>query len=145
MHNRDVSSIIKFFVAPDRLAAAGAVESGPEAAFDHATFGNFDAWSTLEEWEGILTGRDLDALPGDPEVIAGDDEPVVLLASGDLVRALADADGQTLDAAAMQWTELRANDGETIDDELAAEILTKVAGLSVNAVRTGGSLYCWIS
>jgi hypothetical protein len=42
VHNRNVISIITFFVAPDHLAVAGAAETGPEAVFDCATFGNFD-------------------------------------------------------------------------------------------------------
>jgi hypothetical protein len=146
VHNRDMSSIISFFVAPDHLAATDAVNGGPEVDFDHATFGNFDVWSTLEEWEGILTNGDVDNLPGGSGVIAGgDDEPVVLSVSADLVRALADADGLTLDAAAERWTELRADEGETIHDELAKQILATVAGLCAGAVRSGGSLYCSIS
>lgn len=63
--NLPVSSIIKFFVASDNAAAAGVGEGGPGPAFESATYGNFDVWSTLEEWECLLMDRELAALIAD--------------------------------------------------------------------------------
>ena len=142
-----VSSIITFFIAADHAEAAGTVDRGPGAGADSVTFGNFDVLATLEEWESILTDRDLEELvdAGESEVIAGgDDGPTVLAVSGDLVTALAAADDRTLDTAARRWTGLRADEGEPIDDELAAEIVVGVAALAGKAVRTAGVLCCWI-
>jgi hypothetical protein len=144
-----MSSIIKFFVAPDDGAAAGAARSGPEAHFESATYGNFDAWSSLTEWEGVMAHRTVEELldEGQPKVVTGDDNdaPVVLAASPDLTRLLANADEATLNDLAEQWLELRADEGEVIDDELASELVAAVAGLATSAARTGQSLYCWIA
>jgi len=146
MDNRHVSSIIEFFVAPDDAAAAGVAESGPGARFESATYGNFDVWSTLEEWEGILTDRSLDELvSGGGNVVAGGDGiPLVLAMPRALTTALADADDHLLSGAAEQWIRLRDEEGETIDSELAQELIREVAALAVDAIRTGSSLYCWI-
>ena len=146
MDNRHVSSIIEFFVAPDDAAAAGVAESGPGASFESATYGNFDVWSTLEEWESILTDRSLEELvSGGGNVVAGGDGiPLVLATSRDLTTALADADAHLLSRTAEQWIQLRDEAGETIDSELAQELIREVAALAFDAIRTGSSLYCWI-
>ena len=146
MDNRHVSSIIEFFVAPDDAAAAGVAEGGPGVSFESATYGNFDVWSTLEEWESILTGRSLEELvSGGGNVVAGGDGiPLVWAIPRDLMTALADADDQLLSGAAEQWIRLRDEEGETIDSELAQELIREVAALAVDAIRTGSSLYCWI-
>jgi hypothetical protein len=142
-----VSSIIEFFVAPDDTAAAGVAERGPGGSFESATYGNFDVWSTLVEWESILGSRGLVELmtSGGPEVVAGSDGfPVVLVAPRDLTIALAGADDHMLGTTAERWVELREEEGEIIDDELAQQVIREVAALAVGAARTGESLYCWI-
>lgn len=141
-----MSSIIKFFVAPDNAAAASVVESGPGPGFESVTYGNFDVWSTLEEWESLLMDRDLDELiaGGGPDVVSGDDTPLVLLVPPDLTKALADAGGETLGRTAERWIELRSEEGEAIDDDLAHGLVGEVAALAANAARTKSSLYCWI-
>lgn len=147
VHNRFVSSIIEFFVARDDAAAVSVAEIGPSGSFESATYGNFDVWSTLEEWESILTSRSIEELvtsDGPNVVVGGDGFPVVLTVSLDLTRALAAADDHMLSGAAERWVELRDEEGEIIDDELAQEIVKEVAALAVGAVRTGKSLYCWI-
>jgi len=140
-----MSSIIKFFVAPDNAVAASVVASGPGAEFESATYGNFDVWSTLEEWESLLNNRDLDDVTAGegPDVVSGD-APLVLLVPADLVRALADADGEMRSRTTERWIEMRAEDGEPIDAELAHELVGEVAALSASAARTNSSLYCWI-
>ncbi|OXM60912.1 hypothetical protein [Amycolatopsis vastitatis] len=142
-----MSSIIEFFVAPDDAAAAGVVQNGPGAGFEPAAYGNFDVWSTLGEWESILTGRGLEEpiAGGGPDVVAGGDgSPVVLAVPRDLTRALAGAGRHLLGTTAERWVERREEDGETIDDELARQLLGEVAALAAGAAGTGRSLYCWI-
>ncbi|GID91105.1 hypothetical protein ACFQFC_38180 [Amorphoplanes digitatis] len=141
-----MSSIISFFVAGDDAAAASVAVGGPGADLEPAEYGNFDVISTIEEWESVLTGRDLDELivSGGADVVSGDDEPLVLLVPSTLTGALAAADAPTLAEAAERWIALRAEEGETIDEELAQDLLGELAALSTKAERTGGSLYCWI-
>jgi hypothetical protein len=142
-----VSSIIEFFVARDDAAAVSVAGNGPSGCFESATYGNFAVWSTLEEWESILTSRSIEELvtSGGPNVLAGADGfPVVLTVPPDLTTALAAADDHMLRSAAERWVELRDEEGELIDGELAQEIVKEVAGLAVGAARTGKSLYCWI-
>lgn len=146
LDNDDVSSIIKFFVARDNTIARSVVGNGPGEDFESATYGNFDVWSTLEEWESLLTDRALEQLiaAGGPDVVAGNDSPLVLLVSRDLTEALADADAEVLDGMAERWSGLRAEEGEAIDDELAHELIREVAALAANAVGSRNSLYCWV-
>ena len=143
-----MSLIIEFFVAPDDAAAVGVSRNGPGAAsFESATYGNFDVWSTLDEWECILTSRGIDdpVTGGGANFIAGGDgSPVVLAARPELTRALAAADDDLLGRTAERWVELREEEGEFIDGELAQEIVREVAALAAGATQTGKSLYCWI-
>lgn len=78
------------------------------------------------------------------DVVSGDDPPLVLLVPPDLTKALTDAGGETLDRTAGRWIELRSEDGEAIDNEVAHELVGAVAALAANAARTRSSLYCWI-
>jgi hypothetical protein len=141
-----MSSIIEFFVALDDAVAAGVAVGGPGADLKPATYGNFDVFSTLDEWQSILTNQDLDELveQGGADVVSGDDEPLVLRVPPALTRALAQADRETLGNTAERWIALRAEEDEEIDEELAHDILAELAALSAEAERTGGSLYCWI-
>ncbi|MFI5895151.1 hypothetical protein ACIA5D_34130 [Actinoplanes sp. NPDC051513] len=137
-----MSSIIEFFVAPDPDAAADVIDGGPSDEYETASYGNFDVLSTIEEWEQILTG----GYTGGAEVVAGgDDEPLVLLIPPAVTAALAAASGGELADVTDQWLDLRAEAGEEIDEELAAELLAEVAALATEAVRAGASLYCWVS
>ncbi|MEU8817500.1 hypothetical protein [Actinoplanes sp. NPDC048796] len=142
-----MSSIIKFFVAPDDEVAAGAAEEGPGARFEPITYGNFDVWSTLEELESILTGRDLEEVldQGGPEIISGAGEPMLLRVPTVLVEALSTADSETISGAAEQWLSLRAGEGEALDEELAHEIVSELAATAARAQRTTQSLYCWVA
>ncbi|GIG88577.1 hypothetical protein [Plantactinospora endophytica] len=142
-----MSKIITFFVAADHTVAAGVGEGGPGDEFETAEYGNFDVWSTLEKWESVLTNRSLDDVisDGEQDVVVGDGEgPLVLVASPALTTALAEADDRTLATTAEQWIRLRAEEGETIEEELAHDLVGEVAALSVSAVRAGGSVYCWV-
>jgi hypothetical protein len=141
-----MSSIIMFFVARDNAVAADVAEGGPGDALEPATYGNFDVWTTLEEWETILLNRDLEELfaEGGPDVVSADHEPLVLLVPQALTKALARADGELLSRTAERWITLRAEEGEAIDEELAHDLLSEMAALSAKAERTESSLYCWI-
>ncbi|GIE80535.1 hypothetical protein Aph02nite_64850 [Actinoplanes philippinensis] len=130
-----MSTIIEFFLAADRETAAAAVEAGPGG--DALTYGNFDALLSIEEWESLLTGREFDDVEG-PEPLGDDDGALVLIFPAVLTEALAgDVTG-----VAGRWLELRAEEGEQIDEDLGAEIVAEVAALAVRARRTGELLCC---
>jgi hypothetical protein len=133
-----VSTIIKFFIAPDDAAAAAVQKGGPGDGADVVTYGNFDVYLSIEDWECLLTGRDLTDVEG-PGVL-GDDGPMVLVFPPSLTEAFA---GDVTGVAA-RWLESRAAEGEIIDEELGEEIVTEVAALAVRARRTGAGLYCWV-
>jgi hypothetical protein len=141
-----MSSIITFFVARDDAAAAAVAVGGPGDDLEPARYGNFDVFSTLDEWQSILTDRDLEELAAEAgaDVVSGDDEPLVLHVPDALTEALAHADHQSLADAAARWIELRAEEDEEIDEELALDLLGELATLSARAQRAASSLYCWI-
>jgi hypothetical protein len=136
-----VSTIVEFFVASGDDVAAAAVEGGPGPQFETAGFGNFDAWTSLEEWEHLLTGQGVDNVQG-PETL-GDEPPLVLVFPPALTAALAGASAETLGDVARQWAGLRAEEGQEIDDGIATRILTEVSGLAGRAQASGAALYCW--
>ena len=156
------SIIITFFVVADDPAAAALAGPGPGDDLPTAKYGNFDVWTTLTEWESLATGRDLEEIEdeGGADMVSGADEPVVLAFPAALTEALAaaaaaaaaagaagvgaGAGARTLSRLAEAWIELRAEEGEEIDEELANDLLGELAGLAVEAVKTGGSLYVWI-
>ncbi|MBB2947482.1 hypothetical protein FB565_007253 [Actinoplanes lutulentus] len=141
-----MSSIITFFVVADDAVAAALAGSGPGADLAIAEYGNFDVWTTLTEWESLATGRDLDEVEDDggADMVSDADEPVVLAFPPALTEALAAADAPALNRLASRWIELRAEEGEEIDEELANDLLGEVAGLAAEAVKAGASLYVWI-
>ena len=143
-----MSTIIKFFVAPDHTAAAAVVEVGPDDFFESLTFGNFDAEEALIEWESIFTGQTFEGLVAAdvPEVVAdpGNGEgPVVLAASRALQDALAVAEEQRLVEVSRLWVAERAAYGEVFDEGIAVRILSGLAGLVRVIGRKPGGLYCW--
>ncbi|MFD8509505.1 hypothetical protein ACFV2L_43365 [Streptomyces sp. NPDC059687] len=145
-----MSIVIKFFVAPDNEAAAAVARGGPDRVFDSLTFGNFDAEEALIEWEIIFTGRSFEELVAadEPEFVAdpGDGEgPVVLAASRVLQEALAAADEHRLVEVSRLWVAERAADGEAFDQEIAAWILSGVAGLARAIGEGEAGLYCWMA
>ncbi|MFC6016897.1 hypothetical protein ACFP2T_11850 [Plantactinospora solaniradicis] len=141
-----MSSIIEFFVAPDDAVATSVAKDGPGPDLKPATYGNFDVWSTLAEWESILLDRDLDEVidAGGPDVLSDGDGPLVLLVPPPLTKALAQLRDDTLANVVERWIALRAEDDEEIEDELAHDLIGELAALSADAERTRGALYCWI-
>ncbi|MFJ8444038.1 hypothetical protein [Kitasatospora griseola] len=145
-----MSIIIKFFVAPNRDAAAAVVEGGPDGVFDSLTYGNFDAEEALIEWESIFTGRNFEELVDAdvPDVVAdpGDGEgPLVLVASLPLQDALTAAGEPRLAEVSQQWVRERAEDGEVFAPETAAWILTGLAELARGIGDPESRLYCWMA
>ncbi|MGW7435049.1 hypothetical protein [Streptomyces sp. NPDC054849] len=145
-----MSTLVKFFAAPDDRSAALVVETGPDRAFQSLGFGNFDAEEAVVEWQCLFSGGSLEDLAeaGEPRIIAGadDDGAVIAFALSDrLVCALAGAEPSRLQETAVQWAGLRAEYGETIDTDLAREMVTALGAL---ARRTGvleHGLYCWVA
>ncbi|WP_329347387.1 hypothetical protein OG226_01260 [Streptomyces sp. NBC_01261] len=143
-----MSTIIKFFVAPDHAAAAAVVDVGPDDFFESLTFGNFDAEGALIEWESIFTGQTFeDLVAADvPKVVADPGEgegPVVLAASRALQDALTVADEQRLVEVSRVWVAERSADGEVFDEGIALWILSGLADLLCAIGRKPQSLYCW--
>lgn len=140
---------MKFFVAPDDTSAGLALQTGPERAFESLSFGNFDPEEAVVEWECLLAGGSFEELveAGEPRIIAGldDDGCVVFAISPRLSTALAEATHSRLSDVAASWTQLRAEDGEVIDTEIADVIVGDLAGLVTSARRQNQSVYCWVA
>lgn len=140
---------MKFFVAPDDTSAGLALQTGPERAFESLSFGNFDPEEAVVEWECLLAGGSFEELveAGEPRIIAGldDDGCVVFAISPRLSTALAEATHSRLSDVAASWAQLRAEDGEVIDTEIADVIVGDLAGLVTSARRQNQSVYCWVA
>ncbi|MFH8837239.1 hypothetical protein [Streptomyces sp. NPDC017868] len=144
-----MSIIVRFFAAPDDTSASLALQTGPGRAFESLSFGNFDPEEAVVEWECLLTGSSFEELveAGEPRVVAGQDNDgcVVFAMSPRLSTALADATHSRLSDTAASWTQLRAEDGEVIDTEIADAIVDDLAALASSAQRQGQSVYCWVA
>ncbi|MFC8863289.1 MULTISPECIES: hypothetical protein [Streptomyces] len=144
-----MSIIVKFFVAPDDTSASLALQTGPGRAFESLSFGNFDPEEAVVEWECLLADGSFEDLveAGEPRIIAGlDDEGCVVFAiSPRLSSALAEATHSRLSDVAASWAQLRAEDGEVIDTEIADVIVGDLAALVTSARRQNQSVYCWVA
>ncbi|RAS32613.1 hypothetical protein BCL80_104512 [Streptomyces avidinii] len=140
---------MRFFVAPDDTSASLALQTGPGRAFESLSFGNFDPEEAVVEWECLLADGSFEDLveAGEPRIIAGlDDEGCVVFAiSPRLSSALAEATHSRLSDVAASWTQLRAEDGEVIDTEIADVIVGDLAALVTSARRQNQSVYCWVA
>jgi hypothetical protein len=139
-----MSSINKFFLAPDDEVAATVVDGGPAGTFESVTYGNFDADLALLEWDSLLTGRSFDELlrASAAEVITDEDDgALIIAASVELQQALARASEADLRRVAQLFADEQAAEGETFDPDLAHKILTDLARLSRTADHR---LYCWV-
>ncbi|GHI85456.1 hypothetical protein [Streptomyces xanthophaeus] len=142
-----MSTLVTFFAAPDEASAALVAGFGPGGLHECLSYGNFDPEEAVLAWECLLSGSRFEELAeaGEPRVIAGEDGEggLVLALSGGLVEALAQASAPRLVEASASWAGLRARDGEPVDPELAAEILTGLGTLARAAGGRGHRLYCW--
>ena len=134
-----MSSIIDFYLAPDDASAAG----GP-GHDDSATYGNFDAYTALFEWEALLTGGDAIALiENDDSPTIGDPDDLIVRARGELVTALAAAGPERLAQVTREW--LAGGEAGVEDEELALELIAEVAGLARTAQATDRHLYLQVT
>ncbi|MFD0272253.1 hypothetical protein ACFVGY_37685 [Streptomyces sp. NPDC127106] len=144
-----MSILVKFFVAPDDASAARVLQTGPGRAFESLSFGNFDPEEAVVEWEHLLVGASFEELieAGEPRVIAGQDDEgcVVFAISARLSAALAHADRSRLRAVATSWAQLRMEDGESIDTEIADAVVLDLADLAGSARRQSQRIYCWVA
>ncbi|MFD9030838.1 hypothetical protein ACFVZW_06745 [Streptomyces sp. NPDC059567] len=144
-----MSIIVKFFVAPDDTSAALTLQTGPDRAFESLSFGNFDPQEAVVEWECLLAGGCFEELveAGEPRTVAGEDNGgcVVFAISPGLTTALAEAERPRLRTVAASWVQLRAEEGEIIDAEIAEAIVSDLAALVTSAFRQGKGVYCWVA
>ncbi|MFJ8364445.1 hypothetical protein [Streptomyces sp. NPDC093984] len=136
-----MSTIVKFFVAPDDTSAALPLQTGPGQAFESPCFGSFDPEEAVLEWECLLTGGSFEELveAGEPRVRA------VFAISPRLSSALADAEHSRLRDVAASWAQPRAEGGEVIDAEIADAIVGDLAALVSSARRRSQNVYCWVA
>ncbi|WP_324616784.1 hypothetical protein [Streptomyces sp. XY332] len=141
--------MVEFFVAPDDASAGLALRTGPGRAFESLSFGNFDPEEAVVEWECLLVGGNFEELveAGEPRIVAGQDNDgcVVFAMSPGLSAALADAGHSRLRDVAAEWAQLRAEDGEAIDTEIADAIVSDLADLVSSARRQNQGVYCWVA
>ncbi|MCL6667994.1 hypothetical protein [Streptomyces panaciradicis] len=144
-----MSIIVKFFAAPDDTSAGLALRTGPGRAFESLSFGNFDPEEAVVEWECLLAGGSFEELveAGEPRIVAGQDNDgcVVFAISPRLTAALADAGHSRLRDVAAAWAQVRAEDGQVIDTEIADGIVGDLAALVSSARRQNQSVYCWVA
>ncbi|MFE5947121.1 hypothetical protein [Streptomyces sp. NPDC056480] len=144
-----MSIIVKFFVAPDDTSASLTLQTGPGRAFESLSFGNFDPEEAVVEWECLMADGSFEELveAGEPRIVAGQDHDgcVVFAISPRLSTALADATPSRLSDVSASWTQLRAEDGEVIDTEIAEAIVGELAALVTSARRQNQSVYCWVA
>ncbi|GAA2656881.1 MULTISPECIES: hypothetical protein [Streptomyces] len=144
-----MSIIVKFFVAPDDTSASLTLRTGPGRAFESLSFGNFDPEEAVIEWECLLVGSSFEELAeaGEPRIVAGQDNDgcVVFAISARLSAALAEAGHARLRGVAASWAQLRAEDGEVIDTEVADAIVGDLAALVSSARRQNQGVYCWVA
>ncbi|AZM87141.1 hypothetical protein [Streptomyces sp. W1SF4] len=141
--------MVKFFVAADDMSAGMALATGPGWAFESLSFGNFGPEAAVVEWECLLAGGSFEELveAGEPRLVAGQDNDgcVVFAISPRLTTALADAGHTRLRDVAASWVQLRAEDGEVIDTEIADRIVGDLAALVTTAQRQNQNVYCWVA
>lgn len=139
---------MEFFVAPDDTSASLALQTGPGRA-ESLLFGNFDPVVAVVEWECLLAGGSFEELveAGEPRIVAAQDNGggIVLAISPRLSTALADATHSRLSDVASSWTQLRAEDGEVIDTEIADAIVGDLAALVSSARCQNQSVYCRVA
>jgi hypothetical protein len=101
------------------------------------------------EWECLLAGCSFEGLveAGEPRTVAGQDDDgcVVFAISPRLSAALADAERSRLRDVATSWAQLRAEDGEVIDTEIADMIIGGLAALASSGRRRSLGVYCWVA
>lgn len=147
----DVSSIVRFFIAPGDAAAADVPRSGRGRGLETVDLGNFDPVGMLNDWETAFLARDADeiaeggrpAVGGGARVVPADSAGVLIAVSSDLAADLAEADEARLAEIRARWAQLQSLEGEELDPVGAAGLLADIAGLAARADESGYGVYCW--
>lgn len=145
-----MSSIVRFFIAPDDAAAVGVPRSGTVRGLRTVDLGNFDPKGMLDDRETTFLARDSDEIAeggrpvtgGGARVVPAEGGGVLIAMSPDLAVDLAEADEALTDVRA-RWTELQSLEGEELDPVRSAELLADIAGLAARASEHGHGVYCW--
>lgn len=140
-----MSNIVKFFVAT-RAGALGVMNSGVDASFRTASFGNFDVEEALLDWEAHLTGQSFESLVGQglPLAVADDEAgSAVFLLSDELLAQLLAASSSQIDELAGWWVQEKAANGVEIDRSIALIILQELVDLIRQERGTDEGVYCW--
>jgi hypothetical protein len=146
-----VSSIIRFFIAPDDAAAARMPLSGPAREPETLEYGNFDPVGMLDDWEAAFLARDAGeiaeggrpAIGGGARVVPVAGAAILIAVSPDLTADLAEADESRLAEVRAHWVQLESLDGRELHPVLAVELLTEIAELAARANEHGHGMYCW--
>ncbi|WP_329375898.1 hypothetical protein OG625_00765 [Streptomyces sp. NBC_01351] len=148
-HHAPVSTIVKFFVAPDDEKAALVVGAGPGPAFECLSLGNFDVEEAVIEWECLFFGGSFEELlgAGEPRIVADEDDDgcIVFAFSDRLVDALATAEPSRLHEIAVAWARQREEDGEDIAPAVAGEMVEGLGTLARGRADHDHGLYCWVA
>lgn len=131
------------FIAPDDAAAPAA--SWPIPAEKAVFTRECDARDSVVEWEGLPAGVATEDLvrAGEPrEVIEmKNDGHDVFIVSERLQRHLREAHPVVLRRVASAWSDLRAADGDDVDDAEAFRIMSEVSALARAAAARGAQRY----
>lgn len=140
---------MEFFIARDDVVAALVLGGGPGPSLESVSCGNFDPEEAVIEWESLFTGRSFEDLvdADEPRIVAGqeDDDCVVFAFSDRLVSVLRAADEPWIGEVAGLWSQLRDEDGEALDVEVAGAILGDLARLARAAEGQSSGVYCWVA
>ena len=127
-------------------ARAGALEGAP---FDTVPLKGIDPLVQLGTLEALLTGRDYDLIVAGPRAghalaIRNGGARVVVTLTDELQAALAEADDEQLESAALPWSQTDEFWGRG-DPQALAAVLHELAGLARRAHDRDERLYCWVS
>lgn len=141
--------LIDYYLAPDDDAAVAVIEGGPGGRLEALLDTGIEPSVNLAMYVELLTGRTFDEQLEAPEcfpVLAeGDDGEVLVFGIDDgFVRALAEADPETVQRLAVPWAEIEEFDDRG-DPEHLADFLSRLQVLARKAVAEGQHLYCWLS
>jgi hypothetical protein len=143
-----VSQYVEFFVADDDEMATAVLPTGPGRALTTVSGAYFYVDDAMTIWEHVAdarTGR-WEAAINRPRMVAcgGNDTSAVFAMPADLAATLARAEPGSLRSIAEAWQAAVGGDGD-LDSDTAWGVVTGVAALAREAVRSGHRVYGWAS
>jgi hypothetical protein len=119
------------------------------AQFDTVPLKGIDPLVQLGTLEALLTGRDYDLIVAGPRAghalaIRNGGARVIVTLTDELQAALAEADDEQLESAALPWSQTDEFWGRG-DPQALAAVLHELAGLARRAHDRDERLYCWVS